>query len=91
MATPTPTMKTWRRESVTGLKKGANALVGFGTAVMIDGVEAVISAPTMAGLKRVYEEILRLDDDATMSQFDKSKCTAIVYVPQDKVELGLDL
>lgn len=91
MAAPSPTMKTWRRESVTAVKKDAPALVGFGTAVRLDGIETVISAPTMAGLEKVYEEILRLDDDGTMSQFDKSKCTPIVYIPQDKVELGLDL
>lgn len=87
----TTTIKTWPRETVTLANGTAAALLGYGTSVNLDGVETVISAPTLDALEKVYAEILRLDDDNTMKPFDPDACTAIVYLPRTAIAVDLDL
>lgn len=87
----TKTIKTWPRETVTLVDGTAAALLGYGTGVKLDGVETVISAPTLDALEKVYAEILRLDDDNTMKPFDADACTAIVYLPRTAIAVDLDL
>jgi hypothetical protein len=84
-------IKTWPRETVTLVGGKTNALLGYATAVMLDGVETVISAPTMEGLEKVYAEIVRLDDDGVMEEFDPSLCQAIAYLPRTGIAVDLDL
>lgn len=84
-------IKTWPRESVHLKGATATALLGYATSVMLDGVEAIIAAPTMAGLEKVYDEILRLDDEGTMKPFDADMCTHVAYMPRTAVDVDLDL
>lgn len=84
-------IKTWPRETVALIDGKTHALLGYGTSVMLDGVEAVISAPTMEGLKKVYAEIVRLDDDGVMKEFDPALCSPIAYLPRTAIVVDLDL
>jgi hypothetical protein len=85
------TLKSWPRETVTLVGCKAEALLGFGTSVTLDGVEAIISAPTMEGLEKVYDELLRLDDEDDMKPFDPSLCGPVAWVSRTAIQLELDL
>ena len=84
-------LATWSRESATLVDGKSPVLIGFSTAVMLDGVETIISAPTMAALEKVYDEILRLDDDGVMEAFNPDLCTHVAYLPRAAISVDMDL